>query len=84
MNLFLFYSCAQDAADNGIKAEYGLDKRVEAVGGVRKLTKLDMKLNDALPNIKVDPETYTVTADGEVLTCPAATTVPLSRNYFLF
>ncbi|KAF9677810.1 hypothetical protein SADUNF_Sadunf08G0146500 [Salix dunnii] len=73
-----------DAAVNGIKTEYGLDKRVEAVGGVRKLTKLDMKLNDALPNIKVDPETYTVTADGEVLTCPAATTVPLSRNYFLF
>ncbi|KAJ6430312.1 hypothetical protein OIU84_021670 [Salix udensis] len=75
---------SKDAADNGIKAEYGLDKRVEAVGGVRKLTKLDMKLNDALPNITVDPETYTVTADGEVLTCPAATTVPLSRNYFLF
>ncbi|KAJ6430311.1 hypothetical protein OIU84_021670 [Salix udensis] len=56
---------SKDAADNGIKAEYGLDKRVEAVGGVRKLTKLDMKLNDALPNITVDPETYTVTADGE-------------------
>ncbi|KAJ6689160.1 hypothetical protein OIU85_005555 [Salix viminalis] len=54
---------SKDAADNGIKAEYGLDKRVEAVGGVRKLTKLDMKLNDALPNITVDPETYTVTAD---------------------
>lgn len=75
---------SKEAADNGIKAEYELDKRVEAVGGVRKLTKLDMKLNDALPDITVDPETYTVTADGEVLTCPAATTVPLSRNYFLF
>ncbi|XP_065874257.1 urease [Euphorbia lathyris] len=72
------------AADNGVKAEYRLDKRVEAVGNVRKLTKLDMKLNDALPDIKVDPETYTVTADGEVLTCAAATTVPLSTNYFLF
>jgi urease len=84
MNLFSFIPCAQEAADNGIKAEYELNKRVEAVGGVRKLTKLDMKLNDALPDITVDPETYTVTADGEVLTCPAATTVPLSRNYFLF
>ena len=84
LNLFSFIPCAQEAADNGIKAEYELDKRVEAVGGVRKLTKLDMKLNDALPDITVDPETYTVTADGEVLTCPAATTVPLSRNYFLF
>lgn len=72
------------ALDDGVKDRYGLKKRVEAVGNVRKLTKLDMKLNDALPNIKVDPETYTVTADDVVLTCAAATTVPLSRNYFLF
>lgn len=74
----------QAALDYGVKALYGLDKRVEAVDNVRKLSKLDMKLNDALPEITVDPETYTVTADGEVLTCAAATTVPLSRNYFLF
>lgn len=72
------------ALDDGVKDHYGLKKRVEAVGNVRKLTKLDMKLNDALPNIKVDPETYKVTADDVVLTCAAATTVPLSRNYFLF
>jgi urease len=57
---------------------------VEAVGGVRGLTKLDMQLNDALPKINVDPETYTVTADGEVLSCQPAAAVPLSRNYFLF
>ncbi|KAK7842184.1 urease [Quercus suber] len=78
------HSIAFAALDDGVKAKYGLSKRVEAVGNVRKLTKSDMKLNDALPNITVDPETYTVTADGEVLTCTAATTVPLSRNYFLF
>ncbi|XP_057776932.1 urease [Salvia miltiorrhiza] len=72
------------AVDCRVKEQYGLNKRVEAVSNVRKLTKLDMKLNDALPHIAVDPETYTVTADGEVLTCMAATTVPLSRNYFLF
>ncbi|XWS69206.1 hypothetical protein CRYUN_Cryun04dG0159600 [Craigia yunnanensis] len=72
------------ALDCGIKELYGLKKRVEAVGNTRNLTKLDMKLNNALPNITVDPETYIVTADGEVLTCDAATTVPLSRNYFLF
>ncbi|XP_059657728.1 urease [Cornus florida] len=75
---------SKEAVKCGIKALYGLSKRVESVGNVRSLTKLDMKLNDALPNIKVDPETYTVTADDEVLTCAAATTVPLSRNYFLF
>ncbi|KAL1550436.1 Urease [Salvia divinorum] len=72
------------AVDAGVREQYGLKKRVEAVSNVRKLTKLDMKLNDALPHITVDPETYTVTADGEVLTCAAATTLPLSRNYFLF
>lgn len=74
----------QAALEHGVKASYGLTKRVEAVGNVRKLTKLDMKLNDSLPNITVDPETYTVKANDEVLTCTAAPTVPLSRNYFLF
>ncbi|KAF6166894.1 hypothetical protein GIB67_020328 [Kingdonia uniflora] len=81
-NSIAFVSKAAKQA--GIDKEYGLNKRIEAVGNVRTLTKLDMKLNSALPNIEVDPETYTVTADGEVLTCNAATTVPLSRNYFLF
>lgn len=61
-----------------------LEKMVEAVSNVRGLTKLDMKLNDALPEIEVDPESYTVTADGEVLKCEPASSVPLSRNYFLF
>ncbi|XP_021899689.1 urease isoform X1 [Carica papaya] len=69
---------------SGVKELYGLEKRVEAVGNVRGLTKHHMKLNDALPNITVDPETYRVTVDGEVLTCNAATSVPLSQNYFMF
>ncbi|PPS10532.1 hypothetical protein GOBAR_AA10115 [Gossypium barbadense] len=77
-------SIAFAALDRGIKESYGLQKRVEAVGNTRNLTKLNMKLNNALPNIEVDPETYIVKADGEVLTCDAATTVPLSQNYFLF
>lgn len=46
---------------------------MEAVGNVRKLTKLDMKLNDSLPQITADPEKYTVTADGENLTSFATT-----------
>lgn len=83
--LFIFHPHDQQAAvDGDVKTLYGLNKKVEAVGNVRRLTKLDMKLNDALPNIKVDPETFIVTADDVVLTCAAATTVPLSRNYFLF
>lgn len=80
----LLLCLTQAAVNAGVKAMYGLKKRVEAVGNVRKLTKLDMMWNDALPHIEVDPETYTVKADGEVLTCPPATSVPLSQNYFLF
>ncbi|THU46632.1 hypothetical protein C4D60_Mb09t06970 [Musa balbisiana] len=72
------------AKDAGIANQYGLKKLTMAVGNVRGLTKLDMKLNDALPKINVDPESYKVTADGEVLKCDSATSVPLSRNYFLF
>ncbi|KAJ3703679.1 hypothetical protein LUZ61_007384 [Rhynchospora tenuis] len=72
------------AKDLGIAKKYGLDKRVEAVCNIRGLTKLNMKLNDALPKIEVDPESYTVTADGEVLKCEPVLSVPLSRNYFLF
>ncbi|GJY79968.1 amidohydrolase 1 [Tanacetum coccineum] len=55
----------QAAMDCNIKTFYGLNKKVASVKNVRKLTKLDMKLNDALPHIEVDPETYAVTADGE-------------------
>jgi len=72
------------AKDAGVEKEYGLRKRVEAVQNVRRLTKLDMKLNSATPKIEVDPECFIVTADGEPLNCPAATTLPLSKNYFLF
>nr|GMD24588.1 urease isoform X1 [Ipomoea batatas] len=75
---------SKEALDDGVKDRYRLKKRVEAVSGVRRLTKLDMKLNDALPTISVCPETYKVTADDTELACPPATTVPLSRNYFLF
>ncbi|RAL42969.1 hypothetical protein DM860_009751 [Cuscuta australis] len=76
------------AMEKGIKERYGLKKRLEAVKDVRRVTKLDMKLNDALPNISVDPETYRVTAEDDedtlLLACPPVTTLPLSRNYFHF
>ncbi|KAG6573656.1 hypothetical protein SDJN03_27543, partial [Cucurbita argyrosperma subsp. sororia] len=77
-------SIAFASLNAGVKAMYGLNKRVEAVGNTRKLTKLDMQWNDALPNITVDPENYDVIVDGDVLTCPPVSTVPLSTNYFLF
>jgi urease subunit alpha len=72
------------AAADGIAARYGLAREVVAVRGCRGLGKRDMKLNDALPRIEVDPETYEVRADGAVLTCEPARTLPLAQRYFLF
>ena len=63
---------------------YGLAKRLAPVRGCRGLGKRDMKLNDALPRITVDAETYTVTADGEVLTASPAPVLPLAQRYSLF
>ncbi|RKH56804.1 urease subunit alpha [Corallococcus llansteffanensis] len=62
----------------------GLTKRLSAVVGCRKLGKKDMRLNDALPVITVDPETYEVRADGELLRCEPATWLPLAQRYSLF
>jgi urease subunit alpha len=63
---------------------YGLTKRIEAVRNCRRIGKRDMKFNDALPKITVDPETYEVRADGELLRCEPATVLPLAQRYFLF
>jgi urease subunit alpha len=52
--------------------------------GTRGIGKAQMKLNDALPDIQVDPETYEVRADGELLTCKPATVLPMAQRYFLF
>jgi urease len=72
------------ALEAGVKSSYGLDKRVEAIEHVRNISKLDMKLNSAMPLIEVDPETYHVTADGVPLVCQPAESLPLTQNYFLF
>jgi urease subunit alpha len=72
------------ALDDEVPQRYGLAKRLAAVQGCRRIGKRDMKLNDALPKITVDPETYTVTADGEHLTSVPAKVLPLAQRYFLF
>ena len=68
----------------GVAKSYGLTKRIEAVKRCRKISKRDLKWNDALPKITVDPETYEVRADGELLTCEPAKVLPLAQRYFLF
>ncbi|HLP87275.1 MAG TPA: urease subunit alpha [Nostocaceae cyanobacterium] len=75
---------SQIALEMGIPQQIGLQKPAVAVTGTRQLTKKDMKLNDLLPQIEVDPETYQVRADGELLTCEPATILPMAQRYFLF
>jgi urease alpha subunit len=72
------------ALDAGTVQRYGLRKNLYAVRGCRALTKADLKLNGATPKMRVDPETYVVTADGEELRCAPASVLPLAQRYFLF
>ncbi|HHS93757.1 MAG TPA: urease subunit alpha [Rhodobacterales bacterium] len=78
----VFVSQAAPAA--GIGDKLGLRKETVAVQGTRGIGKKDMVLNDALPKIEVNPETYEVRADGELLTCEPAEELPMAQRYFLF
>ncbi len=75
---------SQAALAAGVPERLGLAKRAVAVKATRGVRKKDMVLNDALPAIEVDPQTYEVRADGELLTCEPAETLPLTQRYFLF
>ena len=75
---------SQAALEKEIPSQLGLQKAAVAVSGTRQLSKRDMKLNDALPQIEVDAETYQVRADGELLICEPATVLPMAQRYFLF
>jgi urease subunit alpha len=75
---------SQLALERGVVDRYRLTKRAAAVRGCRTVGKRDMKLNDALPRIEVDAETYVVTADGEALRSTPARVLPLAQRYFLF
>jgi urease subunit alpha len=78
----MFVSQAGQAA--GVKNSLGLDKTVLAVQDTRGIGKRDMIHNAARPQIEVNPETYEVRADGELLTCQPASSLPLAQRYFLF
>ncbi|MCP3024274.1 urease subunit alpha [Cupriavidus basilensis] len=77
-----FVSQAALAADVG--GRYGLNKVLSAVQGTRTVGKRDMVHNDWQPNVTVDPETYQVVADGQLLICEPATVLPMAQRYFLF
>jgi urease subunit alpha len=75
---------SQAALADGIGERIGLQRRLYAVKNTRAIRKSDMLLNDWQPDIEVDPQTYQVRANGELLTCEPATVLPLAQRYFLF
>ncbi|WP_319419563.1 urease subunit alpha [Pleurocapsa sp. FMAR1] len=75
---------SQAALDAGIPEQIGIKTPAVAVSNTRKISKADMKLNEATPEIEVNPETYEVKADGELLTCEPASVLPMAQRYFLF
>jgi len=73
------------AVDLDVRGKLGVDKQLVAVENTRGgIGKASMVLNDAMPHIEVDPETYEVRADGELLTCEPASVLPMAQRYFLF
>jgi urease subunit alpha len=72
------------AAKSNLRSKLGVEKRFVAVENTRTINKKNMIHNDATPNIEVDPETYEVRADGELLTCPPAEVLPMAQRYFLY
>jgi len=68
----------------GLRKKLGVEKQFVAVEHTRDIGKKNMVHNGATPRIEVDPETYEVTADGELLTCAPAEVLPMAQRYFLF
>ncbi|HMJ14884.1 MAG TPA: urease subunit alpha, partial [Polyangiaceae bacterium] len=75
---------SQAALEAGVAQRLKLAKPAYAVRGTRRLSKADLIHNHYLPKLEVDPQTYEVRADGQLLTCEAAKTLPLAQRYFLF
>ncbi len=75
---------SQASLEAEIPQQIGLQNAVVAVSNTRNLSKADLKLNEATPHIEVNPETYEVRADGELLTCEPASELPMAQRYFLF
>ncbi len=73
------------AVEDGLREKIGVEKELVAVENVRSgISKKSMIHNDATPKLEIDPETYVVKADGEVLTCEPAKVLPMAQRYFMF
>ena len=75
---------SQAALDAGVAQRYELGKRLVAVRGTRSVRKADLVHNNLQPHMEVDPQTYAVRANGELLTCAPLAELPLTQRYFLF
>ena len=75
---------SRDSMESGNLESLGLKKQLSAVANCRDIQKKDMILNDYQPVVEVDPETYEVRADDEIITCEPAEVLPLAQRYFLF
>ena len=75
---------SQAAIEQQLPEKLGLQKKIVSVSNIRTLSKADLKLNHETPNIEVDPQTYEVTIDGELITCEPAESLPMAQRYFLF
>ena len=74
---------SQLAIDAGVPKKLKLERGFAAVTDTREISKKSMKLNSAIPNIEVDPQTYEVFANGELLSCEPAESLPLAQRYLL-
>lgn len=75
---------SQAGLQAGVRERFGLQKQTIAVHNCRGVTKVNMVHNSYLPKMEIDPQRYTVRADGELLTCEPATELPMAQRYFLF
>lgn len=75
---------SKTAMDNGIQDRLSLQRQVCAVHNCRSIGKKDMRVNDVIADIQVNPENYEVRVNGERITCEAAAALPLAQRYYLF
>jgi urease subunit alpha len=75
---------SQAGQNAGIQERFGLAKNISAVRNIRGVRKQHMVHNGYLPTMEIDAQTYSVRADGQLLTCEPATSLPMAQRYFLF
>jgi len=79
-----FTFISQAAFEAGVPEQLGLKKKIGVVRGCRQVQKKDLIHNDYTPDIQVDPQSYQVRADGQLLWCEPAEVLPMAQRYFLF